>query len=110
MNTQSKNHTQNNYYCPVGDSKLNTWLLFHNCKLAKQSIRNVNKYLIHLQMLVGDINSRSSPNVMSQSQSSEMSTPEKVQCPDNGKFIAVQKLSLKFVSKMIKYIKTSRTW
>lgn len=35
-------------------------------------------------MLVGDISSRSSPNVMAQAQSSEMSTPEKSQCPENG--------------------------
>lgn len=35
-------------------------------------------------MLVGDISSRNSPTVMSQPQSSEISTPDKSQCPDNG--------------------------
>ncbi|KAL4706533.1 hypothetical protein ACJJTC_015731 [Scirpophaga incertulas] len=34
-------------------------------------------------ILIGDMSSRSSPNVMSQAQSSEMSTPEKSQCPEN---------------------------
>lgn len=38
-----------------------------------------------LQILVGDLSSRNSPSVMSQPQSSEMSTPEKSQCPENGK-------------------------
>lgn len=36
-------------------------------------------------MLVGDISSRSSPNALSQPRSSEMSTPEKGPCPENGK-------------------------
>lgn len=36
------------------------------------------------QILVGDLSSRNSPSVMSQPQSSEMSTPEKSQCPENG--------------------------
>lgn len=37
-------------------------------------------------MLVGDISNRNSPSVMSRPQSSEMSTPEKSQCPDNGMY------------------------
>lgn len=41
-------------------------------------------------MLVGgDMSSRNSPTMMSQPQSSEMSTPEKSQCPDNGMYIAL---------------------
>lgn len=35
-------------------------------------------------MLVGDISSRSSPTALSQPHSSEMSTPEKGPCPENG--------------------------
>lgn len=38
-------------------------------------------------MLIGDINRRGSPSSLSQPQNSEMSTPEKNQCPDNGKYI-----------------------
>lgn len=37
-------------------------------------------------MLLGDISSTSSPNVMSQTQSSEMSTPEKSNSNDHGKY------------------------
>lgn len=36
-------------------------------------------------MLVGDMSSRTSPSALPQAQNSAMSTPEKIQCPDNGK-------------------------
>lgn len=38
-------------------------------------------------MLVGDISSRNSPTVIAQPHSSEMSTPEKSQCPDTGTYL-----------------------
>ncbi|CAH0749698.1 unnamed protein product [Diatraea saccharalis] len=47
------------------------------------STTRIEEMLENHPMLVGDISSRSSPSVMPQPQSSEMSTPEKSQCPDN---------------------------
>lgn len=56
--------------------------IFHpvyNCPITHYFCNN-----FFLQILVGDLSSRNSPSVMSQPQSSEMSTPEKSQCPENG--------------------------
>ncbi|RVE49476.1 hypothetical protein evm_005907 [Chilo suppressalis] len=47
------------------------------------STTRIEEMLENHPMLVGDLSSRSSPSVMPQQQSSEMSTPEKSSCPDN---------------------------
>lgn len=44
-------------------------------------------------MLVGGDVSNSSTNISSQAQSSEMSTPEKGPCPENGKYILFMQIA-----------------
>ncbi|XP_063820895.1 uncharacterized protein LOC135071072 isoform X2 [Ostrinia nubilalis] len=48
------------------------------------STTRIEEMLENHPMLIGDLSSRSSPNVLPTPQSSDMSTPEKSMCPENG--------------------------